>query len=115
MSSTKTEKNNCIFDEGKGAPMQALFPILLSAECSHMFSPISVQPVDDRKDCAPAVQPDRQLSPNVVVFLRSEICSKSLDKLLPKDAEVPVLLPFRLVCMRSRHHLLVKDNRVILT
>ena len=35
------------------------------AECSRIL----VEPKDGRKDCAPAVLLERQVSPNVVVFL----------------------------------------------
>ena len=68
---------------------------------SRIFCPISVQPMGDREECAPAVLLDRQLSPNAVVFVLSVICSKSLDNPLPKDEEVLLRISFRLVCMRS--------------
>ena len=55
-----------------------------------------------------------QLSPNSVAFLLSVICSNYVDNLLPKDEEVLLHLSLRLVCMRSRHHLLVQNSRVIL-
>ena len=46
------------FDERRGTAIQGLssIPILLQADASQIFCPTSVQPVDDRKDCAPAAQ-----------------------------------------------------------
>ena len=84
---------------------------LLQWKLAQSFCPMRVEPMDDRSDGAPVLL-DR--SPNAVVVLCSANWSKSLDNPVLKDKEVLVRLSFRLVCMRSRHHLLVQNIRVTL-
>ena len=74
-------KRIVFYDEGIGTPIRGLLSVLIQSECSQMFCPIRVQPIDDHRDCAPAGQLDRQLSPNFLVFLLSVIWSNLLAKM----------------------------------
>ena len=90
----------CRYDEGFGTPIWRLLPILLLAEISQNFCLSHTSPASGR--------PYRLRSSGAT---GSSIESNSGDNLLPKDEEASVRLSFRLVCVRSRHHLFVQSSR----